>query len=337
MARKRLIVPIFIPHQGCPYRCVFCNQVEITGQDKQADRDRVLNPLNTYLKSLPLSQLPEFREAAFYGGTFTGLPVQRQEFLLSLLQPWLDNGMLHAVRVSTHSLYIDSERLALLERYRVKTIELGVQSTDPDVLKLAGRETEPGVVIKSAELIRKNNFQLGLQLMPGLPGDSIEKFLTSVDDTLSMRPDFVRLYPALVIRNTQLHEMYLRGDYRPWGMEPTIEALKLAVMKFAEAGVPVIRIGLHPEPSLLEGYIDGPFHPSMKYLVDCRIGLDRMVELLDSQNKSLKKVAFIVPPNKVSIFTGHKKENLDKLKDLFSLDEISIQSGNLKDGLELVA
>ena len=337
MARKHLIVPIFIPHQGCPYRCVFCNPVEITGQDKQTDRDRVLDPLNVYLKSLPLEQLPKFREAAFYGGTFTGLPTQRQEFLLGLLQPWLDNGMLHAIRVSTHSLFIDPERLTLLAKYRVKTVELGVQSTDPEVLKLAGRESEPGLVAKSAELVRKNNFQLGLQLMPGLPGDSVEKFMVSVDETLSMRPDFVRLYPALVIRNTRLHEMYLRGEYRPWDMERTIEALKLAVIKFASAGVPVIRIGLHPEPSMLKGYVDGPFHPSMKYLVDCRIGLDKMAALLKSKNKLGKNAVFKVPARAASIYIGHKKENLAKLKGLFSLDEVSVQCGDTVGELELVA
>ena len=337
MARKRLIVPIFIPHQGCPYRCVFCNQTDITGQDKQADHDMVLEPLREYLGSRPLDQMPEFREAAFYGGTFTGLPSRRQEFLLSLLQPWLDDGMIHAIRVSTHSLYIDAGRLALLKKYRVKTVELGVQSTDPEVLNLSGRETAPGLVAEAAALIRKNNFNLGLQLMPGLPGDTVEKFMRSVDEVLSMKPDFVRLYPTLVIRNTRLHEMYRRGEYRPWDMETTIDALKLAALKFAEAGVPVIRIGLHPEPSLLKGYVAGPFHPSMRYLVDCRIGLDRMVKILKGQNTLPDQVAFRVPSNEFSIYTGHKKENLGKLKKLFGLDKVSLLRGKKEDELELVA
>lgn len=337
MARKRLIVPIFIPHQGCPYRCVFCNQTEITGQDKRSDHERVLKPLREYLLSRPLDQLPEFREAAFYGGTFTGLPGQRQEFLLSLLQPWLDDGMIHAIRVSTHSLYIDSGRLALLKNYGVKTVELGVQSTDPEVLNLSGRETAPGQVAEAAALIRQNNFKLGLQLMPGLPGDTVAKFMRSADEVLSMEPDFVRLYPALVIRNTRLHEMYLREEYRPWDMETTIEALKLAVIKFAQAGVPVIRIGLHPEPSLLNGYVAGPIHPSMRYLVDCRIGFDQMAEILKGQNTLSDEVAFRVPSNEVSIYTGHKKENLEKLKKLFGIDKISFLRGKKEDGLELVA
>jgi histone acetyltransferase (RNA polymerase elongator complex component) len=337
MARKQLIVPIFIPHQGCPYRCVFCNQTEISGQDKKADREKVLKPLQTYLKTLPLDELPEYREAAFYGGTFTGLPIERQKFLLSLIQPWIKDELIHAIRVSTHSLFIDPERLELLRVNNVKTVELGVQSTDPEVLKLAGRDTPIELLSKSAAMIRKNDFKLGLQLMPGLPGDTIQKFLKSVDDVLEMKPDFVRLYPALVIRNTALHDMYVRGAYRPWTIEKTIEALVAAVKKFSQAEIPVIRIGLHPEPSLLEGYVDGPIHPSMRYLVDCRISLERMVGILSQQGKLPDKVLFKVPSKQVSTYTGHKKENLIKLKDQFSLHEVSIQKGNDDCVLELVA
>jgi histone acetyltransferase (RNA polymerase elongator complex component) len=336
MARKQLIVPIFIPHQGCPYRCVFCNQTEISGQDKKADREKVLKPLQTYLKTHPLDQLPEYREAAFYGGTFTGLPIERQKFLLSLLQPWLEDGSIHAIRVSTHSLFIDSEKLKLLRMNGVKTIELGVQSTDPEVLKLAGRDTPIEVLSKSANMIRTNGFKLGLQLMPGLPGDSVNKFLKSVDDVLDMKPDFVRLYPSLVIRNTALHDMYKNGEYRPWDLVKTLEALTIAVKKFSKAKVAVIRVGLHPEPSLLESYVDGPIHPSMRYLVDCRISLDKMVETLSKQVKLPNKVLFKVPSKQVSTYTGHKKENIIKLKNLFSLDEVSVQEGNDDCELELV-
>ncbi|MGV7221324.1 MAG: elongator complex protein 3 [Nitrospinales bacterium] len=337
MAKKQLIVPIFIPHQGCPYRCVFCNQTEISGQDKREDRDKVLKPLQSYIKSLPLEELPEYREAAFYGGTFTGLPIERQKYLLSLLQPWLQDGMIHAIRVSTHSLFIDLERLELLKVNGVKTVELGVQSTDAEVLKLSGRETSTDLLSNSARMIRENGFKLGLQLMPGLPGDSVTKFIKSVDDVLEMRPDFVRLYPALVIRNTALHDMYNNGDYRPWDLEKTLEALAIAVKKFSRAGVPVIRIGLHPEPSLLEGYVDGPIHPSIRYLVDCKISLEKMIEILNKHENLPNKVLFKVPSKKISTYTGHKKENIIRLKDQFSLDEVSFQSGIDDCELELVA
>jgi len=337
MARKQLIVPIFIPHEGCPYRCVFCNQTEISGQDKKADRDKVLKPLKTYLKSRPLEDLPGHREAAFYGGTFTGLPIERQKFFLSILQPWLQEGLIHAIRVSTHSLFIDSERLELLKNNGVKTVELGVQSTDLEVLKLAGRETSIELLSKKANMIRDYNLQLGLQLMPGLPGDTVQKFIKSVDDVVDMRPSFVRLYPALVIRNTALHDIYKKGQYRPWGLENTLEALTIAVKKFSKAKIPVIRIGLHPEPSLLEGYVDGPIHPSMRYLVDCQISLERMVGILNNLEKLPEKILFKVPSRQVSTYTGHKRENISKIKDLFSLEEVTIQCGNENCELELVA
>ncbi|MFQ5444033.1 MAG: radical SAM protein, partial [Nitrospinales bacterium] len=140
MARQWLIAPIFIPHEGCPYRCVFCNQKEISGSKRHADRENVERELNTYLKGIPLNRLPKHREVAFYGGSFTGLPADRQEYLLSLVQPWIDEGFIHSIRLSTHPLFIDENRLALLKKYRVKTIELGIQSTDPEVLRVSRRE-----------------------------------------------------------------------------------------------------------------------------------------------------------------------------------------------------
>ena len=210
-----MIVPIFIPHQGCPYRCVFCNQNEISGAEREEDQARLNSAFNTYLKSQPLENLPPIREAAFYGGTFTALPVQRQEFLLSSVQVWVEQGYIQSLRLSTHPGAVNRPVLALLDQYSVETIELGVQSTDPEVLRRSGRGDTPESLERSVHLIRSKGYQLGLQLMLGLPGDSEEIFQQSVGDTLRFKPDFVRIYPALVVRGTALHEMYNRGDYTP--------------------------------------------------------------------------------------------------------------------------
>jgi histone acetyltransferase (RNA polymerase elongator complex component) len=227
-----LIAPIFIPHEGCPYRCVFCDQKEITGTHRKADRDRVEETLHTYLRSQPADKLPAIREAAFYGGSFTGLPLERQEYLLSLVQPWIDSGAIQAIRVSTHPLFIDSERMRLLKKYRVKTVELGIQSTDPEVLKLSGRECSLNELFGAVDCIRSEDMCLGLQLMPGLPGDTVNTFQKSVDDVIDLRPDLVRLYPALVIKHTLLHEMYLQNRFAPWGMDQSIDTLLTAVVYF---------------------------------------------------------------------------------------------------------
>ena len=332
-----MILPIFIPHQGCPYRCVFCNQVDITGNQEKTDERKVLDTLNTYLGSTPKSQLPPNREVAFYGGSFTGLPLKRQEHLLGLVKPWVEQGWVNDIRLSTHPLFIDPDRLALLKKFDVKTIELGIQSTDPNVLEHSGRPCTWETVRSAVDQIRNNGFRLGLQLMPGLPGDTDRTFQKSVDDTLSLDPDFVRLYPSLVIRHTQLFQMYREGKYTPWKLERTLENLKAAVKKFRVKDIPVIRMGLHPDPSLLENYVDGPYHPSLSYLVDCRIGLDEMIESLIGRNGSTKTVQFKIPLNSESIYIGHKRENIRKLKEIFYLETITLQPENDCDRLQLIA
>jgi histone acetyltransferase (RNA polymerase elongator complex component) len=322
MPRQRMIVPIFIPHQGCPYRCVFCNQNEISGTEREEDRARLDNAFNTYLNSRPLDELPPVREAAFYGGTFTALPAQRQEFLLSSVQGWVDQGYIQSLRLSTHPGAVDAEALALLDKYSVETIELGVQSTDPGVLKQSGRGDTPESLGRSIRLIRSMGYQLGLQLMLGLPGDSEEIFQQSVSDTLQFQPDFVRIYPALVVRKTALHEMYKSGEYIPWSLDRTVNALKVAVKRFEGSGIPVIRLGLHPEPSLLANIVDGPHHPALRSLVESRICFDTLSDLLSGEAILPDKVTFKVPLRKVSNYTGHRKENILMLKEKFAIKEL---------------
>ncbi|MBI4388586.1 MAG: radical SAM protein [Nitrospinae bacterium] len=320
MTRERLIVPIFIPHEGCPYRCVFCNQRDITGVRAKADREAVEQTLHAYLRTG--APLPAHREAAFYGGSFTGLPQARQEFLLSLAQPWIDSGELHAVRLSTHPLFIDDEKLDLLKRYRVETVELGIQSTDPEVLELSGRPCSLNEIQVAAESIKRKGFNLGLQLMPGLPGDNEETFRKSADDVARMRPRFVRLYPTLVIRGTALHRMYLEKKFVPWDLEVMVERLKYAVLKFNGAGIRIARVGLPPDPSLLENLVAGPFHPALRYLVESRICLDWMAAQLRARAGGAASAIFKVPSKYVSHYTGHRRENVGKLKAMFRLEDV---------------
>ncbi|MDA1108290.1 MAG: radical SAM protein [Nitrospinae bacterium] len=335
--KTHMILPVFIPHLGCPYRCVFCNQTDITGSHEKADEKKVLDTLNTYLGDKALSELPLNREVAFYGGSFTGLPPQRQESLLDLVAPWIQQGLVSSIRLSTHPLFIDDDRLALLKKYDVKTIELGIQSTDQNVLQHSGRPCTLETIVSAAELIKKNGFRLGLQLMPGLPGDTDQTFQKSVDDTLNLNPDFVRLYPTLVIRHTELFQMYEEGKFVPWSLERTLENLKTAVIKYRQNEISVIRMGLHPDPSMLENYVDGPYHPSLRYLVDCRIGLDEMIEQIKGFDGLTDTVKFKFPSRSTSIYIGHKRENLQKLKEMFHLENIIMQPDNDCDQLQLIA
>ena len=320
-----MIVPIFIPHQGCPYRCVFCNQNEISGAEKEEDEARLNSAFNTYLKSQALEELPPIREAAFYGGTFTALPMRRQEFLLSSVQAWVEQGYIQSLRLSTHPGTVNEKALELLGQYSVKTIELGVQSTDPEVLRQSGRGDTPESLGRSVHLIRSKGYRLGLQLMLGLPGDSEETFEQSICDTLQLEPDFVRIYPALVVRGTALHEMYKKGDFVPWSLDRTVNALKIAVKRFEEAEIPVIRLGLHSEPSLLANLVDGPYHPALRSLVESRICFDRLSDLLSREAFLPDRVTFKVPMRKVSNYTGHRKENILMLKKKFAIKEVAFR------------
>jgi histone acetyltransferase (RNA polymerase elongator complex component) len=335
--KTHMIVPVFIPHQGCPYRCVFCNQTDITGNQARADEIKLEETLATYLSNTPVEQLPPNREVAFYGGSFTGLPAERQESLLQKVQPWIKRGYVNAIRLSTHPLFIDADRLALLKKYGVSTIELGIQSTAPNVLKLSGRPCTWETVQTAVDLIKKNGFRLGLQLMPGLPGDTEQTFLKSVDDLLSLDPNFVRLYPTLVIHHTELYEMYRQGKFTPWSLADTVTILATAVKKFTSKNIPVIRLGLHPDPSLLQNFVAGPYHPALRYLVDCRIGLDEMIDNIRGRKVLPEQIKFIVPSKRISVYIGHKRENIQRLKNMFRLDSVILRPESKCDRLQLIA
>jgi histone acetyltransferase (RNA polymerase elongator complex component) len=335
--KKKLIVPIFIPHEGCPYRCVFCSQVDLTGTRYIADEQLILDTLKTYLgPDLNSTQISNC-EVAFYGGSFTGLPRVRQKSLLSVIRPFLDSGLVSAIRVSTHPLFIDSERLDVIKAYGVKTVELGVQSTSEQVLEESGRPCSKVDLLNSISLIKERDFSLGLQLMMGLPGDNEKRFQRSVLDVISMKPDFVRLYPTLVLRHTSLYLMYKKGLYSPWTLNRTLVELKRAMILFKQFNIPVIRVGVQPDPSLVENLVAGPFHPSLRYLVECQMGLDLMVEKILSLKSLPQKISFKVPKNFISIYTGNKRENIRYIKNRFGFKEVSLKGEELCSEVELVA
>ena len=337
MKKNRLLIaPVFIPHEGCPYRCVFCNQIDITGYSFQVDKENVLDVLKTYLEPTFNSNRFVRREVAFYGGSFTGLPDERQKFLLSLIQPLIENSRVDAIRVSTHPLFVDQKQLKRLKNYGVETVELGVQSTNQKVLKESGRPCSRKALLTAVSLIRKFKFKLGLQLMLGLPADDEKRFIKSVADVISLEPDFVRLYPTLVLRHTSLYSLYIKGLYVPWSMERTLTALKGAIKSFRNTGISVIRVGLQPDSSLKDNLVAGPFHPSLRYLVDCQIALDLMVGKVLSLNHVPNKIFFRAPKRSVSIYAGNRRENLRLLKKQFGLDEVGLCGEEECHQLELV-
>jgi histone acetyltransferase (RNA polymerase elongator complex component) len=335
--RKQLIIPIFIPHEGCPYRCAFCNQSKITGVNQQSDEVIVSQTIQSYLDVFDSESLPEKREVAFYGGSFTGLSEERQKQLLHAVQPLIKSREVHSIRVSTHSLLVNSRNISLLKDKNVKTVELGIQSTNDGVLQAVGRPCDFQIVKSAVNFIRKEGLGLGLQLMPGLPEDDESIFMKSVKDVIELKPDFVRIYPTLVIRNTKLYEMYKLGEYRPWALDRMVRLVKDSLLAFQRVKIPVIRVGLHSDPSMLKNLIDGPYHPSFRYLVDSLIAKEKMIDLIDQLQSIPKKLTFKVPSRQVSLYLGHKKDNIQAIQNLYSIDNIFIQQIGDQEKLQLVA
>ncbi|MFQ5329054.1 MAG: elongator complex protein 3 [Thermodesulfobacteriota bacterium] len=263
--KRRLIIPIFIPHEGCPHQCLFCNQTDITGRGGVPTHTEVRETIARYLSTW---QGKGVREVAFYGGSFTGLGDEVQRGFLETAYPFIRCGAIDALRISTRPDYITHKNITLLQEYGVATVELGVQSMDDGVLRMSGRGHSAGDTVRAVELLKRAGLAIGLQMMPGLPGDTTETILDTAREIVSLRPDFTRLYPTLVIKNTPLEKLYHRGDYRPWSLDAMVEVCRAVKTLFDDANIPAIRVGLQPTAALEESIVAGPYHPSFRQLLD---------------------------------------------------------------------
>jgi len=265
MGHRRLIIPLFIPFGGCPHQCVFCDQKGITGKAGIPGAVEVRRTIEAYLSTW---KGKGEKEAAFYGGSFTGLPLDMQKTLLDAAGEYVRAGRLGSLRLSTRPDYISEEIAAFLKERLVATVELGAQSMSNEVLKRSGRGHTAKETAEAVRVLKASGIATGLQLMPGLPGDTPASFMLTVKEAIRLGPDFVRLYPSLVLKDTPLHRMYLSGEYRPWGLIEAVDACARAKRLFDGAGVPVIRMGLQTTEELVESIVAGPYHPSFRQLVE---------------------------------------------------------------------
>lgn len=266
--KKHAIIPIFIPHKGCPNDCVFCNQKKITAHSKAVTLDDVENIIKTYLPTLEGRGLDTI-EVAFFGGSFTGIPMDEQSAYLEVAKKYKDMGKINQIHLSTRPDYINKPILDNLKNYGVDVIELGVQSFDEEVLRLSNRGHSKEIVYESSKLIQDYDFTLGLQLMIGLPGDTYEKSINSAKKVVEIGPSLARLYPTIVIDNTELFNMMKRGVYSPLTQEEAIRRTKDMYLILENAGINVIRVGLKSSDIINEkGSISGDtFHPAFSQLV----------------------------------------------------------------------
>jgi histone acetyltransferase (RNA polymerase elongator complex component) len=309
-----LVIPVFIPHQGCPCRCLFCNQFSISGRDGQNEDDATL-VRQTIREWLDRSRSHSEVQVAFYGGSFTCLSPARQEILLGAAQPFLQTGEVASLRLSTRPDCVDEKICEFLLGNGVKTVELGVQSLDDAVLLASQRGHSSEDCVRAARILKDKGIELGIQLMPGLPGETSVSFFRTLEQVIELEPAFVRLYPTLVINGSGLAELYRRGNYRPLTMNRAIALCRRAKELLDEAGIPIVRMGLQATTALEKELLAGPYHPAFGEFVAARHWFRRVRRLL----------AFCPPDNRlwlsisdrdISAFVGPKRVNMKRLQDL---------------------
>ena len=303
------IIPIFIPHAGCPHQCVFCNQKTISGQ-KTAALEGAKELINRWLERVKPSVE---NEAAFYGGSFTGLDITLQKELLALTDELLARKVIGSVRLSTRPDYIDDERLKLLRAHGVKLVELGVQSLDDKVLAVAERGHTTEQVTNAVALLKKYGFKVGVQLMVGMPEQDFASVKDTVEQVLTLKPDIARIYPLLVIKGTPLAKSYEAGQFEPLSLEEAVEQAAYMYKKLSEAGIKIIRVGLQPDDELCaEGNIlAGPFHPSMGELVQSYLLREKLTpQILETAKQNGEAILILCPRRLESKLRGMRNGNV---------------------------
>ena len=321
MSARAYIVPVFVPHWGCPHACVFCNQRRISGVGKPATAGDVKNAIAQAAAFLPKGGK---RQLAFYGGSFTAIPVPDQEVLLSAAKEAMDRGEIDAVRLSTRPDAIDETVLERLRRYGVETVELGAQSMDDAVLRLTERGHTAADVERASRLITAAGFKLILQMMTGLPGSSDESDTETARRLIALGPDGVRIYPTVIVRDTALYDLWRAGEYREHTVEGAVRVCAKIVPLFESAGIPIIRLGLNPTEELSGGAaVGGAYHPALGELVKSRILLEKARAVLRGIEPG-SRVTLLVGRGKTSQMAGQHRENLRRLQEAFSLKGIRI-------------
>lgn len=329
MTARNSIIPVFVPHLGCPNDCVFCNQRRISGHTEPATVQTVKTAIEN---AAALSPKGTKRQLAFYGGSFTAIPVAEQTALFEAAKPYLDDGTISSIRLSTRPDAIDAETLARLKKYSVQTVELGAQSLCDKVLWLSNRGHTAKEVEDAAIMVKQAGFELILQMMTGLPGDTDESCVETAKKIIALRPDGVRIYPTVIVRDTELYDMWKAGTYREHTVSDAVRVCAKITKLFDEAGIPIIRMGLNPTEDLSgRDAVGGAYHPALGELVRSRMMLDKAVKLLDGV-ESDKCVVLGVNKSDVSKMIGQHRCNAEALKSQFKLKSIKIIQTDINSG-----
>ena len=300
------IYPVFLPRGGCPHHCLFCRQ-EGAGEAALPDSEQVRLLLEECLPA------EGDGEIAFYGGTFTLLPQPFQKELLDAAVSNVAAGRVSGVRISTRPDALGEGVVARLRDSGVTTVEIGCQSFSDVVLWRSQRGHGAHEAEGAVSRLRRWGMRVGLQLMPGLPGGDRDEALASLDAAVALKPDFLRIYPAVVFRETPLKTLWRRGEFSPLVLDEAVEICAEALRRCRRVGVPVIRMGLQGTPALEQEMLSGPWHPAFGQLVRSRLWL-RTLEEGAAQTGAL---TVSVHPSDLGDVLGHRRENLSRLREKF--------------------
>ena len=327
---KHYNIPIFMPELACPYRCVYCNQFSITGLNDIIKPDDVKTIIDSYLSSFKDEN--RLVEVAFFGGNFTGLPPKMQNDYLEAVQPYLDSGLIHGIRCSTRPDYISLQRVKEIKHLGMSNIELGAQSTNDEVLKHCKRGHTYNDIVEASQIILSEGITLGLQMMIGLPYDSEEKDFQTARDIVSLGAKETRIYPCIVVKDTELEVLYRNGDYKALSINEAVSRSSKLYSYFIENQVKVLRIGLHQSDELdKEGYVAGPYHKNFAEMVFSHIWKEKFENLKISESENLKKDIIInVPASQINHAIGWNGENKRMLLDRFDKVEFKANDKRLK-------
>ncbi len=306
---KKANIPVFVAHLGCPNDCVFCNQRRITGTDGDMTGEKCEKIIKEWL-----GHISGEAEIAFFGGSFTGIPLSRQNELLSVAAAYLDGKKITGIRLSTRPDYISEGIIENLLSFGVTTVELGAQSTSDDVLALSHRGHTAKDIEKASQMILASGMELGLQMMTHLPGSDDEKDRKTCRDFISLGPSQVRIYPTLVLKDTCLCDMFCRGEYAPQSLEEAVALTAELTEEFEGAGIKVIRTGLQPSESLDNAFVAGPYHPAFGEMAK-----SRQIYLKIKKYVETKKPDYLVIEVEKSMrskLSGQKRANILLISEL---------------------
>ena len=308
---KHINVALFVPDEGCPHRCSFCNQKTISGKTKKL----TVEDIDEAVK-IASANGDSKGEIAFFGGSFTAIEKSYMVSLLERAKLYIDEGLFEGIRISTRPDCINEEILILLKKYGVTSIELGCQSMNDEVLLLNGRGHTSDDVVKASELIKEYGFEFGVQMMTGLYGDSDETAIKTAEKLIALSPDTARIYPTVVLEGTRLSELYKAGEYKPQTVEEASELCARLIPMFEEKGIRIIRLGLHSGGNVEEGFVAGAYHPAFKEICESKIYFQNILKEIRRENIPKGDITLTVNKKCVSALVGQKRSNIEKLRSM---------------------